>query len=298
MENTIFHVRFLKKMMTAPTTQNLIHVYSTDMDTDLYGMDTTMYNRKRASLDNTVRPDIVFKCCADVGSALFYSASQDDFRSVTDEQFIVICELMEFLMAQKDSLGFTYHMYMDIILKLLVVLLASNKKEETEMWVKRFKSELTCLKTCELNTVLHQVIDIDVNSYTLEPIVKLLLEEGVLDVNVINGERQTPLHMVSHALTAELPCKPDQDLLRVGELLIYHGAHMDVKDSNKIEASEFFSQRFPKYAFKSSLKCLAAKAILSHGIKYEKYCASKQNTFIEEHTEHPRYVNEPPENWT
>ena len=58
---------------------------------------------------------------------------------------------------------------------------------------------------------------------------------------------------------------------------------MDSLDNTGNEASHAFSRLFPKWSFNFNLKCLAARAIIKHGVQYENIAPKTQLAFIESH---------------
>ena len=168
-------------------------------------------------------------------------------------------------------------------LQLIVILLASNKKSDCEVWIKENMSELLSLSTHTGDSMLHLIPTIEVGPFDFKPMLRMLVTEGKMDVNVVNKFRQTPLHLLSRRLHFLLSFHlRTEKILGVAELLIDNGAHMDAVDNIGMEASYYLSQRFPKWAFNFSLKCLAARAILKHGVRYEKM-PDMLEAFIQSH---------------
>ena len=171
----------------------------------------------------------------------------------------------------------------DALLRLTEVLLEGNKKAECEAWVKEQMSKLKSLIVPRTeDSILHRAMPIDDRfngGWRAEPIVRLLVENGKMDVNVENRKKQTPFHILSQR-TSHIPT---DDQVNVAELLIDNGAHMDSLDNNGIEASGEFSFHFPKWSFNFNLKCLAATAIIDHGVQYENIAPKTQFAFIESH---------------
>ena len=162
----------------------------------------------------------------------------------------------------------------------MVVLLESNKKHESEVWIKEHVYELISLRTKGGDTILHKVFYICLDCFPIESFVRMFVEECKMDVNVQNNWRATPLHCLSSMIMCE-QIYPTEDVMRVAELLISNGSHMDAVDVDGLEASQYFSRRCPKWSFNFSLKCLAARAILKHG--YEQYVPKNMIPFIESH---------------
>ena len=162
-----------------------------------------------------------------------------------------------------------------------MVLLQSSKKAECEAWVKEHLSEMKSFRTKEGSSILHRAIEIEVGCFTREPLMRLLVEHGKIDMNVETNKKSTPLHLLSkHASWLD---QPTEDMIKVAELLIDNGAHMDSVDITGKEASHAFSKYFPQWSFNFNLKCLAARAVLKHGVKYEHIKNKTLLTFIESH---------------
>ena len=110
-----------------------------------------------------------------------------------------------------------------------VVLLSSNKKHEWEAWIREHLSKLKSLGTATDETILHLAVMSYYVSFPRAPFVKLLVEDGKMDVNVENQLKQTPLHWIVCSEAEVLSDKkttPVEDFTRIAELLIYNGAHM------------------------------------------------------------------------
>ena len=278
MDNVIFELRFLRKMLSTPTTDNRIDLFSADIDTDLCGMDINMYSRKRDRLREFMRrwrrSSFLVDCNVTVTRLLFRDNQRDDYQYITDEQITFLLEMMNFLLVQHTSRDLEnpplFCLCITLLVKLSVVLLESNKKAECVVWIREHLSELTSLTTNESKSILHVLCGVFVGCFPKEAMVRLIVENGKMDVNVENIRRQTPLHVLSVDASWYMPDKPNEDTMRVVELLINNGAHMDSMDVNGLEASWFFSQRFPQFSFNFNLKCLAARAIIKHSIRYEK----------------------------
>ena len=133
------------------------------------------------------------------------------------------------------------------------------------------------------NSILHLILRMKVGRFSREPIMRLLIEGCKMDVNVENICRETPLHWLSSDVSLLPRRQPTEEMMNIAELLIDNGAHMDSVDICGKEASSTLSQKFPKWSFNVNLKCLAARAILKHGVKYKKVVADTEVDFIESH---------------
>ena len=178
-----------------------------------------------------------------------------------------------------------------MLMRLIVVLLASNNnnpdnkdntKKKCEAWMRDNMENLIALRSKRGVSILHAAIDAYVFGYPRLPIVRLLVEVGKMDVNVRDISDQTPLHLLSDKVLHRRKSQPTEEETSMAEILINHGAHMDSKDVHGREASNVFSQKFPQWSFNFSLKCLAARAMVKYGVKYEKL-PGQLTAFIEEH---------------
>ena len=292
MDNVIFELRFLRKMTLSPAVNNVVDLNSPDMDTDLCGMDINMFQRKRDRLavfrNRWTKTRLVSMCTAGIDRALFpWGLSKDAYQSITDEQVTVLMEMMNFFLVQCKSCEkkIGVYTYIKVLLQLFVALLASNKKLEFEGWIKEHLSEIISIRTDIGCSILHMVLRVKRGCFPKEPILRLFVEKGKMDVNVADIWRHTPLHKLSITARGQISFReqPTEDMMRIAELLINNGAHMDAVDIQGHEASSFFSKRFPRWSLNFTLKCLAARAILKHGIRYEKYAPKTTIPFIESH---------------
>ena len=302
MDNAIFEMEFLRKVLFAPTiggsgTKNKVDWKS--METDLRDMDMLMVQETRRRSSKLSKAMVISFCRIHVRHAL-YPTDQQIYRNITDEQISILLELTTCYLLQcksfEDDASVSQHL-LDVLVILNVFLLASNKRQECEAWVREHLSELVSVRNARGDSILHQCMNeiewMLINKLTLpmEPFVRLLVEEGKMDVNVVNTQRrETPLHVLSasHCYMERnesglYPNMPTEDTMKIAQTLINNGAHMDAVNAFGREASWFFSQRFPQWSFNVNLKCLAAKAILKHGVRYEKRAAKVMIPFIESH---------------
>ena len=300
MDNAIFEMQFLRAILLAPTTGTDNAVDWESMDIDLRGTDRFMFQEKRHSMPDMKKPRLVCMCGVHVKMALF-PRHQQLYRNITDEQFAILLEIGTCYLLQyksfKDDVGISQTL-LDLLAILNVFLLGSNKKQECVIWIRKHFSELKSVRSAYGNTILHECIDkiewmlLNKIDLPVEPFVRLLVEKGKMDVNDVNTEkrRATPLHLLSTRVSyMELdergfyPKMPTEDTMKIAEILIDNGAHMDQTDWLGREASRYFSERFPQWAFNVSLQCLAAKALFKHGIRYEKRAPKTLIPFIESH---------------
>ena len=286
MDETILLLRLLQKAVTA---EDEIDVDSSEFRSEFNSLDTAVHTDK----DGSVLPneEIEARCFVEL-----------EFRRsapliVTEEQISTLLDMMSFFLlfdkpcvdedGKKDELRQIIRTQdiMNLLVQLIDVLLAGNWKPECEAWVKANVSKLKSLRTD--STMLHIAMPRLRYScpWPKEPIVRLLVEHGKMDVNAENRHNQTPLHLLS--LKAQ--DAPTEDMVKVAEVLIDNGAHMDALDNSGKEASHAFSRRFPKWSFKFNLKCLAARALVQHGVQYESIAPKTQLSFIQSHKQRGNY---------
>ena len=284
-------------MVLAPVTLRTslaIDMASTYMATELGEMDPVMFHRKRQNLRSTdlkYWPELLDQCKTDVDNSLIFQ-HRDVYQAITDEQIEAVVEILNFFLVQyksRDPYMFRYcrSMCITLILQLIVVLLESNRQAECEAWIGEHFSELTAVKLTDGASILHLALIINVGSISRQPIVKLLVEKCKINVNVEDDERQTPLHWLSDIVVDDFKNEPTEEVIRVAEILIDNDAHMDATDVGGRQASRTFSRLFPRWRLNSSLKCLAAKAILEHELKYETIVPKQMVPFIQSHKQHP-----------
>ena len=277
MEKLIFELRLLRQTFLAdqPTIDHVLRM-NRHINLNLY----------------TGRNLLLFWCKNDVLNALFtaYHDENSVYQNITDDQMSSLTEIMSFFLQQHNRsedeiLHFRGSACIRLILQLIVVLLTSNKRHECEAWVREHSAELMSLRTQNANSILHLVLDIDVGIFHRAPIVSLLVDEFKMDVNVQNVDRETPLHWLSKRVRFFSQNQmPSLDIRRVAGLLIDSGAHMDAVDVSGKEASHPFSRKFPQWSFNFKLSCLAAKAIIKHGVRYERLkLPASVVTFIQSH---------------
>ena len=291
-------MRFLREILLAPTIGASNAVDFESMDTDLFGMNRFEFQATRNTMEGWSKARVVWFKRRYI-KLLFYM-DQQIYRNITDEQISILLELMTCYLLQcksfKENVSIS-HDLLDLMVSLNVFLLASNKKQQCEVWIREHFSELVSVRSGKGDSILHECMEQiqwilmkDLN-LPMEPFVRLLVEEGKMDVNVVNTQRsETPLHLLS-VITSYMdlnesilyPKMPTEDMMKIAEILINNGAHMDAVDASGREASWYFSQRFPRWSFNVSLKCLAAKALLKHGVRYEIRAHATVIPFIESH---------------
>ena len=251
-----------------------------------------MFRAKRDSLPKAMERHIyILWCTGDVKKSLISenlsenasnaSNASNAPQNITDDQMAAMLDLMTFYLGQCNTSVYEMNLSsLRLFLLLLLVLMSSNQKDECEAWMRAHMSELKSLRSIKADSILHLIITINDGDLPQEPIVRMLVEEGKMDVNVTNVYRQTPLHWLSSFFLTVAKGR-HQNIIRLAELLINNGAHMDAVDVNGKEASHGFAKGFPQWSFNVNLKCLAARAVIKYG--YEKFVPKTLIPFIQSH---------------
>ena len=291
MDKIILKLRLLRKVL--PTEQQL-DVNS--LRSEFNGLHPFLY-----SIGDTLRPksEIELECHYDIVYDFSLVSLMDEHKAAAfiieaEQHITTLLDMMTFILYfdnpcvfddDEDNMMKQIRMgcIMDTLVRLTEVLLEGNKKAQCAAWVKEHMSKLKSLRMPNTeDSILHRAMPFHNAGSTLriEPIVRLLVEQGKMDVNVENSDKETPFHILS--LTAS-DTPPTEDMVNVAELLIDNGAHMDSLDKSGNEASHAFSRLFPKWSFNFNLKCLAARAIIKHGVQYENIAPKTQLAFIKSH---------------
>ena len=227
-------------------------------------------------------------CGASVQKSQQKIRKHDDLYQIEDDHLKTVMEMMTLLLSQAKSCqnqntSMRNHICFGVLALLSILVLESNKRLDCETWVKERMSDLKALRDNDCSSLLHIAANIH-----FEPLVRLLVEEGKMDVNVVNSLAATPLHELANTIRYRLFCQKEltQDMERVAELLITNGAHFDLVDDEGMDAYSVLSSAFPRLSSYVNLKCLAANAILKHSAtreRYEKVLPSEMITFVEAH---------------
>ena len=263
-------------------------LYSPGIEEDLFGMDRAEFLNNienLAQFHGQEKEKLLDWCLTNSMGILLLN---DELQNITDDQIKAMKDIMTLFLLQSDGMSSKVRFIcIEMLLYVSLVLLSSNKKHDWEAWIREHLSELKSFRTATDETFLHLAAISYYVSFPRAPFVKLLVEDGKMDVNVENQFRQTPLHWIAFSEAEFLFDKkttPVEDYTRIAELLIYNGAHMDSVDVNGHEASFIlFPRIFPQFSFNVNLQCLAAKAILKHEISYQKSMPTKMISLIESH---------------
>ena len=293
MDSAISKLQFLRKILLLPTgdaiTQDFMSHHADYMSTDLGGMDASEFRHRIRYVMGWSQERIRKEYHDSVTTKLHDIANGRNSCKITNPQMQTLLEMMNFFLShahlcQSESTGVGRDICYDLLWQLNTFLLTSNKLVECAGWVKEHLPELKTLRNTSGDSLLHMAAKRPRIGHPRVPFVKLLVEEGEMDVDVVNFRRETPLHLLSFKLFWELrTLRPRGDMIEVSELLINNGAHMDAMDDRGFEASFTLSQNYPKWSFNFKLKCLAARAILKHGVRYEICMPAKLISFIESH---------------
>ena len=261
------------------------------MDTDLDGMDIGKYRRRRRrnkSYHGCHKATVVRKVQMFADERMSKIGKRRDvYRNITDNQVSTVLTLMSFFLSnamscqEENSTAFGQRECNELVWHLCAFLLKSNKECDCKAWLREHWSELKTMRNEIGDSILHIAAERPSGRYPRTPLIKLLVEEGQLDVNAKNLYKQTPLHLICYNLPDHK--EPTKDMKEAAEVLINSGAHMDVKDYKGNEASHVLSRACPQWSFNFNLKCLAAKVILKHDVGYENVVPLDMINFIQSH---------------
>ena len=204
------------------------------------------------------------------------------------------------------SLEFQYDAYcslffMKSLLYLIKLLTEIDKNEDDKL---RFNKVIYRLVRCQPKTDKGQtLLHLSVEQSTLEfdedfywqlsnitVVVGLLLECGT-NVNAVDVEHNTALHVCSKAIQ-NLQIKQHHDLIKqIAVLLLKHGAHPDMVNHSGDSAMNGLRSSLTEMNIADliSLKCSAASALMKYNISYvehipfelESFCTNAWNMYIE-----------------
>ena len=123
-------------------------------------------------------------------------------------------------------------------------------------------------------------------------VVELLLECGA-NINAIDGKRNTALHLCSEALR-NLELEQHHDMLkRIAVLLLNSSAHVDMVNIFGMRAADGLTSSLLEMNMMNfvSLKCLAANAVVKHGISYGGHSIGSLESFVQMHEVSPAICN-------
>ena len=313
MEEAIFELKCLQKLFLAPTnSDDTIDMSSSHMCSDdradfynwsfysaierLNQDEITEYER------NPVKNRII---------ELFYNDNIDSLEDdqpalhMNDEQFGAMINMFRFFLDQnklfQEKTSPDYDIgtvTFNVIYTVMNILFRSNMELESKHVLREHMQNLKGIRSKNGDSLLHKAAYstmLIIDQVPCRPILRFLIEEGKMNVNVANSKGATPLHMITEqywktdtllsGYNGEEVDRKLNELKSVANLLIYNGAHMDRLDVYGNEASSYLSHKFPQWSMNASLKCLAAKAILRHNLPYKKVVPANLFPFIEVHRE-------------
>ena len=114
-------------------------------------------------------------------------------------------------------------------------------------------------------------------------VVELLLECGA-NINAVDGKRNTALHLCSEALR-NLKLEQHHDMLkRIAVLFLNSSAHVDMVNIFGMRAAYGLTSSLEINMLNFvSLKCLAANAVVKHGILQGGHSIGSLNSFVQMH---------------
>ena len=286
----IFQLKFLRRILSAPTTDNVIDLSYMSNDQNEFDPEVFQQQMEHVTSFGDLKRDTVITWCHDQVKDKIKESPADAFRVISQEQVRVLFDMMRFLLVQYGSSDDisppSRSKYVDMVMLLCVVLLQSNRRAECTWWIREYMSALTSIRMNHTGeSILHRALNVDVGTFPREPIMRLLVEEGKMDVNLQDNNKQTPLHLVSFSVEFRVFSRksPTDEMKQLAELLINAGAHMDLKDSYGNEASNHLHAIRPQYRFNVNLQCLAAKAILKSGVRYQEILPPDMIPLVDDH---------------
>ena len=184
--------------------------------------------------------------------------------------------------------------FMKVVLHLVNLITELDKNEEQLFSFKRIVHRLICCqpKTNRGQTLLHLSVlqtasSVNRKFFSRFPsiaVVELLLECGA-DVNAVDDEHNTALHVCLEDIqNFNLGCSQDT-FKRIVELLLKNGAHVDIVNlSGKTAARGLLSSLMEMSVMNFvSLKCLAVRVVMKYKIPYVGLISTWLESFVQMH---------------
>ena len=197
------------------------------------------------------------------------------------------------LFLQDETLQLTFMKTLLHLMK-LIIQLEKNKAQQL-----RFNRVVHRLIRCQLKTrmgqtllhlsVKHCTSDVDGRFFSQFPstaVVELLLECGAkVNVNAVDVERNTVLHLCSKAIQNHEMQQYHDSIHRIAVLLLKNGAHLDMVNMSGERAAKGLTSSLIEANIQDfdSLQCIVAKAIMKNKIPYVGNITVGLESFVEMH---------------
>ena len=185
-------------------------------------------------------------------------------------------------------------MYMKVILQLVKLIIELDKNEDQLLSFRKAVYSLVHSQpiTKQRQSLLHLSVkqctsDIEGNFFLQFPsiaVVELLLECGA-NVNAVDDEHNTALHLCSQAIM-DLEMQPHHDSIhRIAVLLLKNEAHLDIINIWGDRAAKGLTSSLKEMDIQDfdCLKCLAARAIIKYKISYAGHLTTSLESFVQLH---------------
>ena len=185
-------------------------------------------------------------------------------------------------------------MFMKAILHLIKLLINLDKNEDQQLSFRKIVYRLVrCQPKTQMGkTLLHLSVkegtsEVDERFFSEFPsieVVELLLELGA-NVNAVDDEHNTALHLCSEAIQ-NLEMKQHHDTMnRIAVLLLKNEAHLDIINISGDRAANGLTSSLVEMNIQDfdSLKCLAANAVVKNNIPYVGNILTSLESFVQMH---------------
>ena len=194
---------------------------------------------------------------------------------------------------QNDEYGQLVFMKLILNLIKLITELDNNNKDKLVSFQKMiYRLVRIQLKTQKGQTLLHLSVDqstseieeVFFSQFPSIAVVELLLECGA-NVNAVDGENNTALHLCSKALQNPEMTQHHDFITRIAVLLLTHGAHADMVNHSGDRAIQGLTSNLMGMNTQDfvNLKCLAARVVMKYGIPYVGHIPNSLESFVQMH---------------
>uniref|UniRef100_A0A6E8VTQ2 Uncharacterized protein n=1 Tax=Anopheles coluzzii TaxID=1518534 RepID=A0A6E8VTQ2_ANOCL len=209
-----------------------------------------------------------------------------------------------------EAVADNYEMNIVTVLYLITIITKLLRKEQfvrteeqtLQMYQMVYQLNLMMVRLRDDQTLLHLAVNgvtpvddfhtDDVCRFPCADTVRLLLKCGA-SVDVVDNDRNTPLHTLTSTLQSAVLRMPDPNVKTVvkeiTEMLIEAGIHLDAVNADGLKASQVCVQSCVAAFIKSyetraiNLRCLAARVIAQHRIPYRKLIPRQLEAFVQLH---------------